>query len=190
MSSRDIQGAFKGKGGEKEGARNAERKAEEGRTGRLYNILLPSRVRLWYNDHMNKSVRVLKGIGIFLLSVSWCALQTLIGAVLFLVLLPGGRAARYRGMIVLYHRSALTFSLGVFAFISNKADGAGEARGHLFGHFVQSCIAGPFYLFFVTLPQLLVRIPALRRRRLERGKTPDDVYFERSARSLSAFFGE
>lgn len=140
--------------------------------------------------YMKKTGRVLKEIGIFLLSVSWCALQSLIGAVVFLVLFYGGRATRYRGMVVLYHRASLTFSLGVFAFISNKGEGAGEARGHLFGHFVQSCIAGPFYLFFVTLPQLLVRIPALRRRRLERGKTPDDVYFERSARSLSAAFGE
>ena len=139
---------------------------------------------------MNKSARIFQGIGIFLLSVSWCVLQTLIGALLFLVFLPGGRVARYRGMVTLYHRFSLTFSLGVFAFISNKGEGAGEARGHLFGHFVQSCIAGPFYLFFVTLPQLLVRIPALRRRRLERGKTPDDVYFERSARRLAASLGE
>lgn len=139
---------------------------------------------------MNKTARIFQGIGIFLLSVTWCVLQTLVGALLFLFFLPGGRAARYRGVVTLYHRSSLTFSLGVFAFISNKGEGAGEARSHLYGHFVQSCIAGPFYLFFVTLPQLFVRIPSVRRRRLERGKTPDDTYFERGARRLAASFGE
>ena len=93
-------------------------------------------------------------------------------------------------MVVLYHRHSLTFSLGVFAFISNKAGGGDATRGHLYGHFIQSCLAGPFYLFLVTLPQLIVRIPSVYRRRLERGKTPDDAYFERSAAALARSFGE
>lgn len=139
---------------------------------------------------MGKFFHVLKGIMIALLSVSWCALQTLVGAVLFLVFLHGGKVTTYRGMVVLYHRARFSFSLGVFCFISNKAENAGIVRSHMFGHFLQSCIFGPFYLFVVTLPQLVLRIPMVKRRRLERGKTPEDVLIERKAASLATLAGE
>jgi len=147
-------------------------------------------VILCYNADMRNVFRVLKCVGIALLSVTWCVLQTLIGAVLFLVFLPGGRVTTYRGMLIVYHRYRISFSLGVFSFISNKADNARFVRSHMFGHFLQSCIFGPIYLFAVVLPQLILRIPSVKRRRLERGKTPDDAIFERKAIALATRAGE
>ena len=139
---------------------------------------------------MRKILHVLTTVGIVLLSLTWCIIQTLIGAIFFLVLLFGGRVTHYRGMVVTYHRIGISFSLGVFAFISNKAPGANKALGHLYGHFLQSCILGPFYLFTVVLSQLVVRIPFIMRRRLERGKTVDDTLAERTAAKLASSFGE
>ena len=147
---------------------------------------LASLVGSWYNVGMRKSIRILKGMAIALLSVTWCALQTFVGAVLFLVLLPQSSIGRYRGTISVYHKAKFSVSFGVFCFISDRAEGARNVRSHLYGHFLQSCCFGPFYLFTVVLSQLIVRIPSVRRRRAERGKSVDDTFFERNA----AFFSE
>ena len=90
----------------------------------------------------------------------------------------------------MYHNGALSFCLGVFCFISNRAAGAAGIRSHLYGHFLQSCIFGPFYLFTVIASQLFVRIPFIRRRRMERGKDVTDTIVERKAAELSARAGE
>ena len=66
---------------------------------------------------MEKSKKVFKGILLFLLAVTWCVLQTVIGAVVALVVFPKARFQKYRGMVVVYHPYAFTFSLGTFAFV-------------------------------------------------------------------------
>ena len=137
---------------------------------------------------MKKTIRLCKSIGIFLLNVTWCALQTFVGALLAIALVFVSKVTKYRGMVVLYHRFRFTFSLGTFAFISNGAPAT--ARSHLYGHFLQSCVLGPFYLFTVTLSQLIVRIPALKLHRLERGKTTEDCLAETTAASLAVRAGE
>ena len=139
---------------------------------------------------MEKFLRILKGAGLVLLAVTWCALQSLAGALLALAIIPFSRREIYRGMVTVYHRFSLSFSLGFFAFVSDSAEGAKGVRSHLYGHFLQSCILGPFYLFTVSLCQLIVRIPPLKRHRLERGKTVDDTIAERTAESLRTYFGE
>ena len=133
---------------------------------------------------MNKTIRLCKSIGIFLLNVTWCALQTFVGALIAIALLFVSKVTKYRGMVILYHKFAFTFSLGTFAFISSGAPAI--ARPHLYGHFLQSCVLGPFYLFTVTISQLIVRIPSLKRRRLERGKTTEDCLAETTAAALAA----
>ena len=139
---------------------------------------------------MSKVGNIIKGIGLFLLYVTWCALQTLIGALLALCLLSVSRTQVYRGMVVIYHPLGLTFSLGTFAFVSNGADDARDARGRMYGHYLQSLIYGPLFLFVVVLPQMIVRIPCIKKHREERGIGPTDLFVRRQARRLRLRAGE
>ena len=139
---------------------------------------------------MRKVTRILKGIGLFLLVITWCAVQTVIGALLTISLLPFSRVQRYRGMIVLYHPFRYTFSLGTFAFISDRTEDGLRVRGRMYGHFVQSCVCGPYFFFVVTFPQLIVRIPAIRKRRAERGISTSDLFSDKHAVRFAARFGE
>ena len=134
--------------------------------------------------------RSLIGLGLFLLSITWCALQTMIGFLICLVLLPFSRLQNYRGMIVLYHPFSFTFSVGTFAVVSNGTAVPREICGKMYGHYVQSLLYGPFYLFAVAIPQLIVRIPFIRIHREERGLYPEDLYTDRQAAMLQARFGE
>ena len=139
---------------------------------------------------MSKVGKIAKGCGLFLLYVTWCALQTLVGALVALALLSVSRAQLYRGMIVIYHPLGLTFSLGTFAFVSDGSDGARDARGRMYGQYLQSLIYGPLFLFIVVLPQIIVRIPSVRKHREERGLGPTDLFVRRQARRLRLRAGE
>lgn len=139
---------------------------------------------------MNKRERCIKGCGLFLLSITWCVWQTVVGALLALSLLPWSRGQKYRGMIVVYHPFTFTFSLGTFAFISNRTDTPREARGKMYGHYLQSLLYGPIFFFVVSLSQIFVRIPAIRRHRAERDLSPADIFVDRQAARLQARFGE
>ena len=139
---------------------------------------------------MSTVLKLAKKIGLLLWNVTWCALQNVVGALISIPVLFVSKKTVYRGMLVFYHRFGFTFSVGAFAFISAASHGAGQARSHLYGHYLQSCICGPAYLFLVSIPQLFVRIPPLKRHRLERGKTEHDIFAEKTALSLSARFGE
>ena len=139
---------------------------------------------------MEKASKTIKGILLFLLSVTWCVLQTVIGALLALALLPRARFQKYRGMVVLYHPYSFTFSLGTFAFISEGAEHPRAVRGRLYGYYVQSLIFGPLFLFVDCLPQLVVRAPIVKRRRAERGIRPEDLCTDRQAARLQAKVGE
>ena len=117
-------------------------------------------------------------------------MQTIVGALVAIVFLPFSRVQKYRGMIVLYHPFAYTIALGTFAFVSDRASDARHVRGRVYGHFVQSCLFGPLFFFVVSLPQLFVRIPWIRRYRAERGVEPTDLYTDRQAARCAARFGE
>ena len=135
-------------------------------------------------------MKVLKGILLFLVSITWCISQTFVGAILALVLLPKSRVRKYRGMIVVYHPHSFTFSLGTFAFISDKSEFPRTAVGRAYGFYVQSLMYGPFFFLLVVLPRLIVRIPSIKRYRAERGLDPSDLFADRQAAQLQARFGE
>ena len=139
---------------------------------------------------MSKVGKTAKGCGLFLLSVTWCALQTVVGALLALCLLPVSRAQNYRGMIVMYHPLGATFSLGTFAFVSDGAEHPRDARGKMYGHYLQSLLYGPLFLFLVILPQLIVRIPPIKTHRAERGLTPNDLFPCRQAARLQSRYDD
>ncbi len=131
-------------------------------------------------------MKVLKGILIFLLSVTWCVLQTVVGGIVALALLPKSRVRTYRGMIVLYHGYSFTFSLGTFAFISERAEQPRTVTPKQYGFFLLSLLYGPFYLLVVSMSQLIVRIPRIEKYRAERGIAPTDLFADRQAAYLQA----
>ena len=139
---------------------------------------------------MEKMKRIGEKVGSFLLAITWCAVQTVIGCLFALCLLPTSRAHRYRGMILLYHPYACTFSLGTFAFVSDREPMPREAKSRMYGYHLLSMIWGPFFFFVLSLPQLFVRIPAIKRYRAERDQGERDIYAERRAALLCARYGK
>jgi len=139
---------------------------------------------------MDRAKKAMIGFGLFLLSVTWCALQTVVGALLALGLMPTSRTQKYRGMIVVYHPYGFTFSLGTFAFVSNRVPHPRTICGRMYGHYLQSLAYGPFFFFVVSLSELFVRIPCVKARRAERDLTPNDTFVERQAARFAAKAGE
>lgn len=139
---------------------------------------------------MEKVRKGIIGFGLFLLSVTWCAVQTAIGALFALGLMPTSRTQKYRGMIVVYHPYGFTFSLGTFAFVSDRVAHSRTIRAEMYGHYLQSLLYGPIFLFVVPLTLLFVLIPAVKAHRAERDLTPSDVFAIRQARRLSEKSGE
>ena len=139
---------------------------------------------------MKGAKKAVVGFGLFLAAITWCVLQTAVGCIFAFSLLPTSRVQRYRGMVVIYHPYRFTFSLGTFAFISDRVERPREARGKMYGHFLQSLLYGPAFLFVVLTAQLIVRIPSVRLRREERGLVPSDVFADKQAARLAAKAGE
>lgn len=139
---------------------------------------------------MEKAGKVCKGILLLLLAVSWCVMQTTVGTLIALILLPKARYQKYRGMIIVYHPYAFTFSLGTFAFVSDGVEHPRTIRGKMYGYYVQSLLLGPFFLFAVILPKLIVRIPPIKRYRAERDLIPEDIFPCRQAARLQSRYGE
>lgn len=137
---------------------------------------------------MKKAERFIKGLGLLVLSLTWAAPSTALGFLFALVLFPFSRVKKHRGMIVLYPSFSFSFPLGAFCFLSEKD--AERKISSFYGHFVLSCAWGPFYLFVITIPNLLIKIPKIALRRAERGLSPSDFYPERQAAALAARFGE
>ena len=139
---------------------------------------------------MNERIKGSKAVLYAVLALTWCALQTLIGGVLAAVLFVKARFQYYRGMILVYHPFSFTFSLGTFAFVSDGVPHPRTIRGRMFGHFAQSLLYGPLFLFVVPISQLIVRIPLIKSYRAERGRSPESVFADRQAAELQAKFGE
>ena len=139
---------------------------------------------------MEKAKKIVIGFGLFLLSITWCVLQTVVGALFALGLMPVSRTQKYRGMILVYHPYGFTFSLGTFAFVSNRVPHPRTIRGRMYGHYLQSLVYGPLFFFVVSATQLFVRIPAVKALRAERDLIPNDVFVDRQAARFAAKAGE
>ena len=134
--------------------------------------------------------RIASGVLHFVMAVTWCALQTAVGFLSALCLLPFSRMQHYRGMVLVYHPFRMTFSLGTFAFVSDGVEHPRGIEGRMYGYYIQSLIYGPAFFFVVSLSQIVVRIPPIERYRAERGLSPERIFVERQARRLSARVGE
>jgi len=102
---------------------------------------------------------MLKHIGIFIINITWGAVQTLIGFAVFLALIARSHYW-YKGSIVTVKEGKWGgISLGAFLFIDTKIskDRASENDfvNHEYGHCLQSVILGPLYLIIIGLPSLI-----------------------------------
>ncbi len=117
---------------------------------------------------------------------SWGAIQTLAGAVLFLIFAAKPHFTHH-GAVVTRWQFGGSASLGMFIFLSDKHRGreADRVLAHEFGHTLQSLILGPLYLVVIALPSVIwAGVPALRRMRGRRGISYYRMYTERWANYL------
>ncbi len=118
---------------------------------------------------------------------SWGAIQTLVGAVLFLLFVTKPHRM-YHGAVVTEWRAKGSISLGMFVFLSDRHGEATRERVllHEFGHTIQSMILGPLYLLIIGLPSVIwAGMPLLVRLRSRRGISYYRMYTERWANHLS-----
>ena len=124
---------------------------------------------------------------------TWGLVQTLAGAVMFLVYVRCEHFS-FRGAVVTVWKRAGGVSLGMFIFIANeRAVRRGippdEARRrivvHEYGHSVQSLILGPLYLPVIGLPSIIwAGAPFLCERRRRGGISYYSFWTERLANRL------
>ena len=134
-------------------------------------------------DGVNTGKTALRRCVYWLWQCSWGCLQTLAGAVVY-VLCAGCRRTWYRCARVTYWRHDSGLSLGGFIFVPERRQ---TLRVHEYGHTVQSLLLGPLYLPAVGLPSILwAGLPFLSRLRKVRGISYFDRYPESWANTLSA----
>lgn len=98
----------------------------------------------------------------YLLQWTWGIIQNILGLLIYLYLkytgLPEMRY-RYNAAYVTRWRLKSSMSLGMFIFMGNEDI---RTLVHEFGHSIQSCILGPFYLIVIGIPSWLwANIPIL-----------------------------
>ncbi len=98
---------------------------------------------------------------------TWGILQTLLGAVVFLMHYRD-KHFNYHGAIVTEWETKSSVSLGMFVFVTSEPYFAEKFKGqigveelanrllvHEYGHTIQSLILGPLYLFLIGIPSTL-----------------------------------
>ena len=133
-----------------------------------------------------------------LCQLTWGLPQTLLGAIVFLVLRPEQRGW-FHGALVSTWPKVSSVSLGLFVFVADSIVSSDETSlsdpkrpllrqviAHEYGHTIQSLILGPLYLPLIGIPSVLwANLPACRRRRKSKGRSYYRFYTERFANYLS-----
>jgi len=132
-----------------------------------------------------------KALMLWILHLTWCGLQNLVGAVLCLCLRHCPHT-RYRAAIVTQWRRRDGLSLGAFLFVPEGTPVQNPALlRHEYGHTIQSFFLGPWYLLLIGLPSMIwAKLPCFRRLRRERGISYYAVYPENWATRLGDRFSE
>ena len=123
-----------------------------------------------------------------MLQCTWGVLQTLVGGVMFLVLIRR-RHFIYRCCVVTEWKRPQSASVGLFVFLSESLSGQyrDEVLIHEYGHTVQSLMLGVLYPFAVSLPSAVwCMTPYFERFRRDKGISYYSFYTERWANSLGA----
>lgn len=123
----------------------------------------------------------------WLCQATWGILQTLLGAVLFLVnfaVSPKSRRYFFHGAAVTEWGYGGSVSLGAFVFVSRRSRiPHKELLSHEYGHCIQSLILGVLYLPVIGIPSI-VWAGFFRKFRIRKGILYDTFYTERWANSL------
>lgn len=121
---------------------------------------------------------------------TWGVLQTLIGAVIFLLNLKKPHFSHHGAIATVWHGRGGSVSLGMFVFLDiyhDKAETSQEIQllRHEYGHTIQSLILGPLYLVVIGLPSL-IWAGCFDKYRLNRHVSYDRFYPESWANRLGA----
>ena len=118
---------------------------------------------------------------------AWGAPQTLAGLCIWLWgRWHGWPRQRYNGAAVSAWGGDAGLSLGLFMFVPALEEK--RLLRHEYGHCLQSLLLGPLYLPVIAVPSMLwFRLPALRRRRRQKGISYYAFYTERWADKLAAW---
>ncbi len=118
---------------------------------------------------------------------TWGILQTLAGAVLFLINLavsPKSRRYLFRGAVVTEWEYGGSVSLGMFVFAARRsALPRGELISHEYGHCIQSLMLGVLYLPLIGIPSI-IWAGSFRKYRIRKGILYDSFYTEKWANFL------
>lgn len=125
----------------------------------------------------------------YLLQYTWGIIQNILGFLLYVVLsLRKKRRLRglFNGARILSWDNNGSLALGRYIFISNYIVGNPiRVIVHEYGHTIQSCILGPFYIPIIGIPSLLwAKMPNFRRNRLRGRYTYSSFYPEKWANHL------
>lgn len=91
----------------------------------------------------------------YFVQLTWGCLQNALGFLLRMILLlkdPKRSRGRFYGTFTLRWKSTYSLSLGMFLFLASNER---PLMVHEFGHSIQSCILGPFYLPLIGIPSFL-----------------------------------
>ncbi|MBQ9742119.1 MAG: hypothetical protein IJV88_00390 [Ruminococcus sp.] len=128
---------------------------------------------------------------------SWGVLQTLLGAVVFLIHIRD-RHFVFHSAVVTCWKSRSSVSLGMFVFVTDKPYFAPKLAPeytekelshrllvHEYGHTIQSLILGPLYLLVMGIPSTLWGfLPSAQKKRREEGVSYFSFFTERWANLL------
>ncbi len=118
---------------------------------------------------------------------TWGCIQTLIGAVLYLVHLRN-KHYRYENAIATEWDYEYSVSLGLFIFVTKQEkvkDGFDRLILHEYGHTFQSLLLGPLYMFVIGFPSMLwLRLAMFQKLRKRKNISYYSFYTERWADNL------
>lgn len=116
----------------------------------------------------------------YFLQFTWGILQNILGFFLYIVLMiinPRRKTGYFNGARLVSWKLHNSASIGIFIFLSDKIVNPTRVAVHEYGHTIQSCILGPFYLFIIGIPSFIwANFPAFKRNRI-RGKYSYSVFY-------------
>ena len=116
----------------------------------------------------NRNCTAQERILFVILQCSWGILQTLIGVIVFCIMIRCPHK-RYRGSIDTRWNLEKGLSLGLFLFTPNEeTPDTNELRIHEYGHCIQSMLLGPFYLILVLISMIWAGFPYFVKLRKEK----------------------
>ena len=121
----------------------------------------------------------------YLVQLTWGSIQNALGLFLMLFLFiidPRRERGFFFGSFVCRWKLRSSMSLGIFIFLGENNR---HVLVHEYGHSIQSCILGPFYLPLIGLPSALwANLPRFRRQRRRGRYKYSSFYTERWANYL------